>query len=255
VTSNYFRVLGASPAAGRAFLPEEERGATPGVAMLGHEYWRRRFGGDPRVVGRTITLNGVPRTIVGVGPAGLLLPRTPEVLVPVRTDSGPGRRAEYLSVVGRLAPGATVDGARRALAAVARRLQTEYPETNSPRLSDRRHVDAGRGGGRGAPGAARAHGRRRARAARRLRERGQPPARPRHHARARGGDARRPRRERPARRPPAPRRERGARRPRRGAGVGLAAAAVRAVRPWTPTCSRAPARSRSTARRSGSRSS
>ena len=135
VTSNYFRVLGASPAAGRAFLPEEERGATPGVAMLGYEYWRRRFGGDPRVVGRTITLNGLPRTIVGVGPAGLLLPRTPEVLVPVRTDSGPGRRAEYLSVVGRLAPGATVDGARRALAAVARRLQTEYPETNSPRLS------------------------------------------------------------------------------------------------------------------------
>ncbi len=135
VTANYFRVLGAAPAAGRAFLPEEERGPTPGVAMLGHEYWRRRFGGDPRVVGRTITLNGLPRTIVGVAPAGMVLPRTPDVLVPVRTDSGFGRRAEFLTVVGRLAPGVTVDRARGVLATVGRRLQAQYPETNSPRLS------------------------------------------------------------------------------------------------------------------------
>jgi predicted permease len=135
VTANYFRVIGATPTLGRAFLAEEERGAMPGVVMLGHEYWRRRFGGDPGVVGRTITLNGLPRTIVGVAPAGLVRPRTPEVLVPVRTDSGPGRRSEYLSVVGRVTPGVTVERAAGVLATVAKRLSAEYPETNSPGLT------------------------------------------------------------------------------------------------------------------------
>jgi hypothetical protein len=256
VTANYFRVLGAPPSLGRAFLDEEERGATPGVAMLGHEYWRRRFGGDPRVVGRTITLNGVPRTIVGVGPAGLLLPRTPEVLVPVRTDSGPGRRAEYLSVVGRLAPGATVDGARRALAAVARRLRTEYPETNSPNLSVDVTSMQDEVVGAARPTLLVLAGRRRPRAPGRLRERGQPPARPRHHARARGGDARRPRRERPGA-SPASSSSRAWCSPAWAAWPASGSPPPPCARcgPWTPTCSRAPARSRSTARRSASRSS
>jgi predicted permease len=135
VTANYFRVLGAPPSLGRAFLDEEERGGAPRVVMLGHEYWRSRFGADPGVVGRTLTLNGIPRTVVGVGPAGLVLPRAPDVLVPQRTDTTFGRRSEFLTVVGRLAPGATVERARGVLATVAARLRAQYPETNSPRLT------------------------------------------------------------------------------------------------------------------------
>jgi predicted permease len=135
VTADYFRVLGAPPAHGRAFTPDEERGAMPGVAMLGHGFWQRRFNGDPRVVGGTITLNGIPRTIVGVAPATLTLPDAPDVLVPLRTDSAFGRRAEYLKVIGRLGPGVTLEQGRAVLATVNRRLQAQYPETNSERLT------------------------------------------------------------------------------------------------------------------------
>ena len=135
VTANYLRVLGAAPAAGRGFTADEERGAVPRVVLLGHGYWQRRFGGDPSVVGRPITLNGIPRTVVGVAPAELVLPSDADLLVPLRTDSAFGRRSEYLTVVGRLAPGATLEGARGVLATVGRRLQAQYPETNGPRLT------------------------------------------------------------------------------------------------------------------------
>jgi predicted permease len=135
VTSDYFRVLGTAPVHGRAFLVEEERGAMPGVAMLGHGFWQRRFGGNPQVVGSTITLNGVPRTIVGVAPASLTLPDGPDVLVPLRTDTVLGRRSEYLQVIGRLASGVTLERGRAVLATVNRRLQAQYPETNSERLT------------------------------------------------------------------------------------------------------------------------
>jgi hypothetical protein len=69
ITPNYFHVLGITPALGRAFGPEDAATSTPSVVMLGNEYWRRSFGGDPRVVGRQIVLNGIPRTIVGIAPA------------------------------------------------------------------------------------------------------------------------------------------------------------------------------------------
>ena len=66
VTSNYFDVLGVRPIRGRNFLPKEER--TADVAMVTENFWRKRIGGDPNVIGRSITLNGVPHTIVGVLP-------------------------------------------------------------------------------------------------------------------------------------------------------------------------------------------
>src|SRR5438270_13789241 len=111
VTSNYFDVLGVRPIRGRNFLPEEEEGAD--VAMVTENFWQKRMGGDPNVVGRSITLDGVPHVIVGVlpnlpfswiGPNAEIWPKTP-VLVPglsyVRTMRGSG----FLRVVGRLKPG------------------------------------------------------------------------------------------------------------------------------------------------------
>src|SRR6266700_2565383 len=64
VTSNYFDVLGVKPIRGRNFLPEEEESAD--VAMVTENFWRKRMGGDPNVIGRSSTLDGVPHTIVGV---------------------------------------------------------------------------------------------------------------------------------------------------------------------------------------------
>src|SRR5262249_43921433 len=70
LAANFFQVMGLQPALGRAFTPEEERAGAPDVVLLSYRLWQRRFGGDPNAVGRTVTLNGVPHTIIGVMPAG-----------------------------------------------------------------------------------------------------------------------------------------------------------------------------------------
>src|SRR5262249_13386294 len=88
VSSHYFDVLGARPALGRGFLPEEERRATP-VAVIGHAYWQRRFGGDPSVVGRHVVVNGVDVTIVGITPphfAGVFVGLGFDMWLPVTTQ-------------------------------------------------------------------------------------------------------------------------------------------------------------------------
>ena len=135
VTSNYFPLLGATPALGRGFTADEERGGAPKVVVLGHDFWRRRFGGDARAIGRTLTMNGLPYTVVGVAPARLDYPTDVDLWVPLRTDTTRARRAEFLRVVGRLRPGVTVERGRDALMTVVRRLREQYPETNGPRLA------------------------------------------------------------------------------------------------------------------------
>ena len=75
VSSNLLPMLGARPSLGRLFLPEDDEPGRAGTAVLGHGTWTRRFGGDPGVVGRAITLNGEPYTVVGVLPASFSLPR------------------------------------------------------------------------------------------------------------------------------------------------------------------------------------
>jgi putative ABC transport system permease protein len=68
VTANFFQVLGVKLVHGRAFLPEEERSGPSQVAIIGQGLWRRRFGGDPQIIGKTITLDGRSHTVVGVAP-------------------------------------------------------------------------------------------------------------------------------------------------------------------------------------------
>src|SRR4051812_18016763 len=85
VTANYFSLLGAAPALGRGFLPEEDRVAVP-VAVVSHGFWQRRLGGNPSVIGSTLTLNRTPFTVVGVAPkgfAGTLLGGGPSVWLPM----------------------------------------------------------------------------------------------------------------------------------------------------------------------------
>ncbi|AHG87819.1 permease [Gemmatirosa kalamazoonensis] len=136
VTANYFHVLGIAPVLGRDFVADDERGAVPSVVILGNEFWRRHYGADPAVVGKAITLNGISRTIIGVAPAGLEYPASPDLLVPQRTDTTFNRRSEFLDVLGRLKPGVTVEQARATLAAVSARLAQQYPQTNARIRSD-----------------------------------------------------------------------------------------------------------------------
>lgn len=142
VSGNYFDVLGVKALIGRTFLPEEDR--TPNthpVVVIGYGLWERRFGADPNVLGRTITLNEHDFTIIGVAPkefgspfAGLAL----DVWTPVMMKdyvarphfSLTDRGSRWLMVMGRLKPGATVPQAQANIAAIAAHLEHEYPKTN-----------------------------------------------------------------------------------------------------------------------------
>jgi putative ABC transport system permease protein len=74
VSANFLRILEVSPLVGRSFLPEEDKPGAPEVAMINAELWREQFRGDPWIAGRTVTLAGMPRTIIGVLPAGFQFP-------------------------------------------------------------------------------------------------------------------------------------------------------------------------------------
>ncbi len=130
-TASLFPVLGVSPALGRAFVPEDERGGTGRVVLLSQAFWQRRFGGDREALGRTIHLSGVPHLVVGIAPGTLRLQQEVDVWTPLVTDTTLGRRSDFLAVVGRLRGGVDLPDAQRELTAIARGLEREYPETNT----------------------------------------------------------------------------------------------------------------------------
>src|SRR5881397_1710243 len=124
LTSNYFDVLGVRPILGRNFLPEEQEGAD--VAVITENFWKKRMGGDPNVIGRSITLDGTAHTIVGVMPnmtarwfgANLFVAEvwtTKPFQIPGFSHDRMMRGTSFLRVIGRLKPGVTPDQARAAL--------------------------------------------------------------------------------------------------------------------------------------------
>lgn len=136
VTANYFQVLGITPIVGRPLAPDT---SGPNEVVLSYGYWQRRYGGDRSVVGQRLTLDDAndarptPRhsyTIVGVMPPGL--PGDTEMWTLIFFEPGEdldyGYR--YLDVFGRLAPGATVAGARSEMEAITQRIAAEHPKTN-----------------------------------------------------------------------------------------------------------------------------
>ena len=138
VSSRFFEVLGFQPLLGRTFTRDEER---PGArtAVISHRLWQRRFAGDPQIVGRSLTLDGEPFTVIGVMPADFRMPIGREVDLWTPQDLQPGRwnnrGNNFLSVVGRLRSGVTLDRAQAALKVLAARLAQEYPDTNSDRFA------------------------------------------------------------------------------------------------------------------------
>jgi macrolide transport system ATP-binding/permease protein len=141
VTANYFTVLGTQPMLGRIFRPEEETNAAS-VAVLSEGFWERSLGSDPQAVGRTITLNRVPYTIVGVAPkhfTATLLGGGPSVWLPMQRSLVPvpewyeTRRGLFLFSVARLKPGVTIDQARANLKTIFAQLESAFPEDNKGR--------------------------------------------------------------------------------------------------------------------------
>jgi len=130
VSASFFDVLRARPALGRGFAKGENEPGRTHVVVLGDKLWRERFGGDPAIVGREIQVDREPRTVVGVAPAGFSYPEGAEIWQPLSYDERfrtHSRGAWYLTVVGRLAPGASVGAAREEVATIAARLAKEYP--------------------------------------------------------------------------------------------------------------------------------
>src|SRR5215468_6845110 len=134
VTANYFDVLGVRPIRGRNFLPEEEQ--TADVAMVTENFWQKRMGGDPNVIGRSITLNGVAHTIVGilpnlpfswVGPNSEIWTTKPYVVQGL-THEQVMRGSGILRVVGHLKPGMTIEQARAALPALEQGYRSAHPD-------------------------------------------------------------------------------------------------------------------------------
>ena len=128
-TASLFTVLRAKPARGRVFVEGDERPGAEPIVLLSDALWRRRFGGDPAVVGKTLRVDGVARQVVGVMPPSFRFPEADtELWVPVTIDEanlGIGNFNWY--GIARLAPGATPETAQRELAAIIRRIPEEFP--------------------------------------------------------------------------------------------------------------------------------
>jgi putative ABC transport system permease protein len=115
VTGNFFDVLGAHAALGRTFVEEEDRVGVPRVVVLSHGLWQRQFGGDPALVGRTLELDGTPMTVIGVMPREFRYPPGADLwtpLVPVIPGIVDKANVGWATLIGRVAPGATLDAAR-----------------------------------------------------------------------------------------------------------------------------------------------
>ena len=144
LSSSFFRVFGVAPALGRAFGLDEDEPGRPAAVVLGDGFWRRRFGADPAVLGRTLTLNGTPFTVVGVMPASFRLDK--EVMPPVNgidhadfllpLPLPPSARAtrdrEDYNVFVRLKRGVSAAQAQREMDLVASRMKRDYPAVYPP---------------------------------------------------------------------------------------------------------------------------
>jgi putative ABC transport system permease protein len=139
-TAPLFSLLGVEARLGRTFLPEEDRAGGPPVVLLSYGLWQRRFAGSPDVIGKSLTLDAQPYTVVGVLPAGfellqpadLFLPFTPWAkTLPDDRNWHPG-----IIVVGRLRPGVTREQARTEMVAITKRLEEQYPDFNTGTSAD-----------------------------------------------------------------------------------------------------------------------
>jgi predicted permease len=144
VSGNYYAVLGVQAALGRTIVPDDDRapGESP-VCVISHNYWSRRFAGDPAVVGKTIHIGGAPFTVVGVTPQeffGLEVGSSLDVSVPLMMQQQvmPGIRSyvdgadpnSFFNVMGRLRPGVAMPQAQAGLSALYRQLCAEYAASN-----------------------------------------------------------------------------------------------------------------------------
>ena len=134
VTSSLFSLLGADPLVGRLFTPDEtEVGTGRPVAVLSEGAWRRLFGADESIVGRTLVLNGNPLQVIGIVPSSFNFFAGTDVWLPITyypNTAGLTRKDHSMTVVGRLKPGVTIAAAQAEMSAIGTRLAEQYPAEN-----------------------------------------------------------------------------------------------------------------------------
>ena len=134
-SANFFDVLGATPAVGRRFAEGEDALGAPRVVMLSHALWARDFARDPGVVGRSVSLDGAPYTVIGVLPEGFQFARVgaAEAWVPFdrAAQMRESRSSSWFDVVARLRPGVPIERAQQEMDAIARDLAREHPDANT----------------------------------------------------------------------------------------------------------------------------
>jgi putative ABC transport system permease protein len=133
VSASYFQLLGVQPLKGRAFTADEDRpGGAPAV-MVSYRLWQGHFGGDPNILSRTVPLNDSAAPIVGVLPPGFRFLDDVDLWAPLGQNPflPRGRIVRLVRVVGRLAPGVSLQQAQAEMESIARRLEREYPDTNT----------------------------------------------------------------------------------------------------------------------------
>ncbi len=133
ITGNFLDTLGSKPLLGRVFQSDEDQPGKDPVAILTYGLWQRRFAGDPNVISKTITINGIARTVVGVMPQGFNYPPGAEVLAPltITPELARSRQSHSYYVLGRLKPGVTLASAQADLSTIASRLEKDYAQSNT----------------------------------------------------------------------------------------------------------------------------
>ena len=136
VTGDFFTVFGLPPLLGRTLVPADDRAGLDHVAVISQAFWRGHYASDPAIVGRSVRIDGLPTTIVGVMPEAMEHPLTwghIDIWTPLALPEAArqSRDNNWLSIVGRLKPGSTVAQAQLEATAIATRLAKQYPDTNA----------------------------------------------------------------------------------------------------------------------------
>lgn len=132
VTANFLDVLGVKPVKGRNFAEEENQPGKGAVAIITDSLWQRRFGSDPNIVNKTITTNGIVRTVIGVLPQDFNYPKGAEVYapLPLTPELMKNRELHTYYVIGRLKPGVSIRSAQADMDTITARLAEQYPKSN-----------------------------------------------------------------------------------------------------------------------------
>ncbi len=132
ITSGFFEALSVRPALGRTFVRDDETFGRHHVVIISDALWKRRFDADPSIIGRAVVVDGVPHEIVGVMPPRFAFPDGSQIWAPVAFDpkTPPTRNGRYVTTIGRIKPGRTLDDVQSEMSLLASRLAREYPDTN-----------------------------------------------------------------------------------------------------------------------------